>query len=102
MKVTIVVKWVRIKRICEEMCGKSVHIHSSTDVSDDQIAGVEFTATEVNIILNMRRTKKESMILKAIAHEMTHVILGNREHGINFKEQWKTNEQFIVQEYNKN
>lgn len=94
------VKWVRIKKICEEMCGRSVHIHSSTDVADDQIAGVEFDRQNVNIILNSRRTKKTDQILRAIAHEMTHVMMNSKEHGINFDTNWKRNEEIIKQQYN--
>ena len=95
------IKWLRLKRICEELCGRTVRIHSSTELSDDQVAGVEFNNDEVNIILNMRLTKSESMIIRALAHEMLHVINNNNSHNIDFDENWRDLEERIRIEYEK-
>ena len=95
------IKWLRLKRICEELCGRIVRIHSSTELSDDQVAGVEFNNDEVNIILNMRLTKSESMIIRALAHEMLHVINNNNSHNIDFDEKWNDLEEKIRMEYEK-
>lgn len=95
------IKWIRLKRICEGLCGRTVRIHSSTELNDDQVAGVEFNESEVNIILNMKLTKTEDMIIKAISHEMLHVLTGNNNHNIDFEEKWLLLEKKILEEYEK-
>ena len=95
------IKWIRLKRICERLCGRTVRIHSSTELSDDQIAGVEFDDREVTIILNMKLTKTETMVIKAISHEMLHVLNGNNNHNIDFEEKWLLLERRVLEEYEK-
>ena len=95
------IKWIRLKRICERLCGRTVRIHSSTELSDDQIAGVEFDDREVTIILNMKLTKTETMVIKAISHEMLHVLNGNNNHNIDFEEKWLILERKVTNEYEK-
>ena len=95
------IKWIRLKRICERLCGRTVRIHSSTELSDDQVAGVEFDDREVTIILNMKLTKTETMVIKAISHEMLHVLNGNNNHNIDFEEKWLILERKVTNEYEK-
>lgn len=94
------IKWIKIQHICQKMCNRDVHLHSSTDMPDDQIAGTEFNDQSVAIILNMHRTKSLGMVIKAVAHEMTHVMLGTQDHNITFDAEWKKNEIYILQQYN--
>lgn len=95
------IKWIRLKNICEKICERPVHIHASTDVSRDYIAGCEFNSHNVNIILNMAENKSEEKIICSIAHEITHVLLNNKKHDILFDNEWKKVEKLIMQEYNK-
>jgi Zn-dependent peptidase ImmA (M78 family) len=83
------------------MTGRKVTISSSTEMDKDYIAGCEFDDDKVDIILNMSRTKSEEMVLRSVAHEITHVMLGNNEHGQAFDAEWQKVESQIVREYNK-
>jgi hypothetical protein len=99
--VGIVIRWIALKNICDELVGhkQPVHLHASTDMPDDHIAGVEFSPNQVDIILNMALTKSEDMIIKALAHEMTHVLNGDQDHKINFDEQCLITENRIRERY---
>lgn len=94
-------KWIRLQHICEKLAKKTIHIHSSTDMTDDHVAATEFNNNEVNIILNMKRTKSTTMVIKAIAHEMVHVLEGTSDHNVDFDEKWSKLESKITEEYNK-
>lgn len=92
-------KWLKLKKICQEICNKKVHIHSSTDMPNNHIAGAEFDNKEVNIILNMQYTKTKNDIIKAIAHEITHVLKNSNEHTVDFEDEWRKNEEQIIKKY---
>lgn len=70
-------------------------------MTDDHVAATEFDNNEVNIILNMKRTKSTTMVIKAIAHEMVHVLEGTSDHNADFNEKWSKLESKITEEYNK-
>ena len=93
------IKWIKLKNICEGMSGKIIHLHSSTDMPDDHIAGCEFTNEVADIILNMRHTKSEEMVIKGVAHELNHVIKGTKEHGSEFDIERDRIEERIKEEY---
>ena len=78
------IKWLRLKRICEELTNRIVQIHSSTELDDDHIAATEFNEQEATILLNSGRTKSVEMVIKAIAHELTHIQENNNNHNIAF------------------
>ena len=94
-----IIKWIKLKNICEEMSGKTIHLHSSTDMPDDHIAGCEFTLQNADIILNMRHTKSEEMVIRSIAHELNHIIKGTKEHGSEFDMECIRIEERIKKEY---
>jgi hypothetical protein len=95
------IKWIRLKNICEKLCERPVHIHASTDVSHNYIAGCEFNSHNVNIILNMENTKSDDLVIKALAHEVCHVLENNKRHGDDFDIKWLKLEQEIREGYEK-
>lgn len=95
------IKWLRLKRICEELSGRTVQIHSSTEVADDHIAATEFNETEATILLNSGRTKSLEMVIRAIAHEITHIQESNDKHNIDFNEKWEKNVVIVTEKYNR-
>jgi predicted SprT family Zn-dependent metalloprotease len=70
-------------------------------MSSDNIAGVEFNEKEVSIILNMEQTKSEDMVIKAISHEILHVLEGTNDHRIDFNDKWEKLESVVRNEYEK-
>jgi len=99
MTVKLSIRWIRLKKICEELCGREVHIHSSTEMPDDHVAGCEFNDDVADIILNMKLTKSEDMVIKAIAHEMVHILNNNNKHNIMFDKEWLEMENTIRSKY---
>ncbi|MFA5764667.1 MAG: hypothetical protein WC929_00775 [Bacilli bacterium] len=95
------IKWLRLKRICEEMTNRIVQIHSSTELDDDHIAATEFNEQEATILLNSGRTKSVEMVIKAIAHELTHIQENSNNHNIDFNEKWEKNVEIVTEKYNK-
>ncbi len=95
------IKWLRLKRICEELSNRTVQIHSSTELDDDHIAATEFNEQEATILLNSGRTKSIEMVIKAIAHELTHIQENNNNHNIDFNEKWEKNVEIVNEKYNK-
>ena len=94
------IKWIQLKHICEDISGSTIHLHLSTDMPTDHIAGCEFTQTDAHIILNAAQVKSLDMIIRAIAHELQHVLNGNKEHRIDFDEKWALLEKRILEGYN--
>ena len=94
------IKWIQLKHICEDISGSTIHLHLSTDMPTDHIAGCEFTQTDAHIILNAAQVKSLDMIIRAIAHELQHVLNGNKEHRIDFDEKWALLEKKILDGYN--
>ena len=93
------IKWIRLKNICEDISGFTVHLHLSTDMPTDHIAGCEFTKEDAHIILNAAQVKSLDMIIRAISHELQHVLNGNKDHRIDFDEKWMLLEKRITEEY---
>ena len=58
----IEIQWVKLKKICEELVGKKVHIQASTDISTEYRSGVIAKEDEVDIIINLA-AKKDDMFL---------------------------------------
>ena len=95
------IKWLRLKRICEELSNRTVQIHSSTELDDDHIAATEFNEQEATILLNSGRTKSIEMVIKAIAHELTHIQENNNNYNIKKKKKWEKNVEIVNEKYNK-
>lgn len=71
----IEIQWVKLKKICEELVGKKVHIQASTDISTEYRSGVIAKEDEVDIIINFNLIKRLESVINALAHELAHVVL---------------------------
>ena len=94
-----IIKWIKLKKICEKMSGKTIHLHSSTDMPEDHIAGCEFSKGTADIILNMRHTKSEEMVIKGISHELNHIIKDTKDHDSEFDMECARIEEEIKDKY---
>lgn len=76
----IEVKWLRIRRLAEELCGKRVELYLSTAVPPHLRGVVELDQDTAYIVLNMAYSKEIGQALKIVAHELAHVVTGELRH----------------------
>ena len=70
------IKWKRLQRICNEIVpGDGVSIHLTTDM-DPSIRGA---VVNRDILLNAQHCKSEDDVIEAIAHEVAHILTGDKE-----------------------
>ncbi len=50
---------------------------------------------EVNIAINLNKVKSDTMVISAIAHELTHIVLDDYHHPEDFQEKWRSIESEI-------
>lgn len=91
------IKWKRLKKIAEEIAGKPVHISASTLV-ENMRAGVVDNGKEVEILINLNVIKSLEEVIKAIAHELAHVVL-QTDNENKIEKLWSILEQKIVDKY---
>ena len=116
------IKWIRLEKILEELCDNRIvsitlTTHELTYMSqaltwqnnlpgpgigEESISAVSFNEMEANFFLDGRRVKSEDMVIKALAHEVAHVILNDASHNTNFKKKWKEVRKEINKRYFKN
>lgn len=93
------IKWIRLQEICEFIVGRPVDITLSTMVVEDVIAMSSFNNKYVHIVLNAKKCKGGKKILKALAHELAHVSLGDNTHGGKFNQEWEEIEKRLTSQY---
>jgi len=94
------IKWIRLKNICEEIVEQNITISVST--SNDLAAVnsvVSFDNQQAHIILNGLSCKGISQVIKAVAHELVHIVLNSAGHPENFEEKWFYYETKILERY---
>lgn len=69
------IQWLKLKKICEGLTDKTVHIQASTDVTMSARSGVVAKENDINIIINLNLIKRVDDVIDALAHELSHVIL---------------------------
>jgi len=84
-EVVVVIKWLRLKKVAEKICGAPVEIHITTQL-DKNIRGVVLRGNgpRYEVLLNAKWAKKEEDVVETLAHELAHTVTGAR-HG----EKWK-------------
>lgn len=95
------IKWTKLENICKRyILQKVLIITLSTSKDLDNVnSAVSFDHNKVHILLNASACKRLKQIIKAIAHELVHVILNNAEHSNNFNELWIEYEMKIKEAY---
>lgn len=74
------VKWLRIRRIAEELVNKRVELYLSTAVPPHLRGVVEMEDDAAYIVLNMAYSKEIDNVLDIVAHELAHVKTGELSH----------------------
>ena len=94
------IKWLRLKNICEEIVEQNITISLST--SNDLAAVnsvVSFDNQQAHIILNGLFCKGIPQIVKAVSHELVHIVLNSAGHPKDFEEKWVYYETKILERY---
>jgi len=78
------VKWLRIRRIAEELVNKRVELYLSTAVPPHLKGVVEIERDTVYIVLNMAYSKEIDDVLDIVAHELAHVKTKELSHNAAF------------------
>ncbi|WP_027719121.1 hypothetical protein [Desulfovirgula thermocuniculi] len=91
--------WLRIKRAAEKIVCRPVSIHGSTDLPSHLKAAVDAAEGRVDIALNFRHIKSAEDALRAVAHELAHVVAGTSGHGADFGAAWEEIYKKLREEY---
>ena len=81
-------KWTRIKFLSEEITNKEVCVHLTTELDIDAKAYVSEQGGVINIAINGRLVKTPEDTVKAVSHEIAHVVLGTEDHDDAFRKKW--------------
>ena len=89
----MIIKWIRIKSIASVITGKNIELLLSTILDNNVISAVVYPEkttkdTIYTIVLNGERIKSLSDVIKAICHEMVHIVYPKIKHGKQFDEHW--------------
>ncbi len=82
------IKWRRLKRIAETIANRPVTIHCSTEVPLSLKAAADIYDERIDIVFNLQHIKSEEDILRALSHELTHVITAGQNHNQDFDTTW--------------
>lgn len=77
-----VTKWLKLRRVAEEITKKPTDIHLSTEF-DERLnlrSHVVFNDMRVDVFLNARYAKEMDWIVDSMAHELAHVFYGDSGH----------------------
>ncbi len=94
------IRWFRLLDIAHELTGKPIEFIMSTSLSPDINAAVvgpdEYEWGIYHILFNPSMCKRERDVIKALAHELAHMITGSEEHGAGFDAAWRETEAKII------
>jgi len=76
-----------------------VSIHGSTDLPSHLKAAVDAAEGRVDIALNFQHIKSAEDALRAVAHELAHVVAGTPHHGPDFGAAWEEIYRRLREEY---
>lgn len=71
----IEIQWIKLRRICERLSGKEVHIQASTDIDMKTRSGVIQKDNKVDILINLNLIKRLDAVINALSHELSHITL---------------------------
>lgn len=102
-----IIKWFRLKEICEEILGIMtkkrlvVNIHNSTDVPDSMLAAVCREGDRVDIALNALFNKQLEDVIENLAHELVHIIDHDEGHSADFARKAAAIQRRITADYSR-
>jgi hypothetical protein len=94
-----IIRWNRLVRICKGITNKKEVNINLTTMQTDLRAGVIFNSNSANIVINGGLCKRESDIIEALAHEITHVVDNGQQHDNMFYERMEEIRSRIVAAY---
>lgn len=84
-----IIKWARLNHIAEQVVARKVTINLSTSQSICNFKALaEFNDSFANIFLNGNECESDNMVIKAISHELAHVVLRSEQHGSEHSGKW--------------
>ncbi len=95
------IKWLRLKRIAQDMSGRKVEISGSTSLRSEIKAAVQYDDKNVDIAINLGCIKSIKDVIAAISHELAHVILGVDTDDQSHQKEWVRLEEEITRLYHK-
>lgn len=99
------VDFVKLKKICEDLSQKKIEILYVTYYLKDEECQEFTAATNVSkfsaeIILSAKNCKTDEKIIKAVAHELVHILNYSSSHLFDFTEQWDKTERTLIEKLN--
>jgi len=93
-----------LKKICEEFINREVEITYSTYSFLDErlrefISAIVYNPSHADIAIFAHKCKDDKMVLKAIAHELAHVLANTIKHGKKFQNKWVETEKSLSEKY---
>jgi len=76
------IKWIRLQDICKDIIFRkrqediSIFLHGSMDLPANLRATVERHGDRVDLLVNLTYNKGVEDIIKSLAHELAHIVLG--------------------------
>ena len=97
------IKWKRLTHILEKICERPTFItltnHDFSGGHGDAISAVVFNTEHAEILINSHEAKSLTKVIRALAHEAAHVVLGNANHNKVFNKKWNSLTNLIEEEY---
>ena len=91
-------KWVKLKKICEDIIKRKVDISGSTSINGIK-AGLVDDGNKAEILINFNLLKKDDAVIEGVAHELAHSILFSDKEDAEHKEKWEELEKTIKFRY---
>jgi hypothetical protein len=95
----MIIRWLRLRRICSELTGKQVELLASTTLPREMRAAVTVQGDNVSIAMNLAFAKSEAQVIRALSHEIAHVMLGSSDHTEKHEAMWDAMDERIKAMY---
>ena len=95
----MIIRWLRLKRICSELTGRKVELLASTSLPESMRAAVTIRDDLVSIALNLSYVKSDMQVIRALSHEIAHVMLGTSDHTEAHEAMWDAMDERIKAMY---
>lgn len=91
------IKWIRLREICEELTGLPVKFYLG-EMHEHERACVLKEGNEIEIAMNLLYCKTLEDVVDNLAHELAHV-LSNKEHTDEFEKKFNELRAIIMNKY---
>ena len=75
-----------------------MNLHGSTTLSPDMFAATTLGDEVIDIALNLNYLKTEDEVVKAVAHEIAHVLADSAVHGAGHRATWNELEKKMLEQ----